>query len=887
MARDPRRSHRSVRAFRALLSLYPGEFRDEYGRELALVFADRYRDATSVAERALVWIEAVQGVLKEAPREHVHMILQDLRYAARVLWRSPAFAVTAILTLALGIGANAAIFQLVNAVGLQPLPVPRPSELAEIRIAGGNQGFGLNPGAYGQLTRPVWNELKQYQQAFDGMFAWSAWTMRVGERSDLRRVNGLVVSGDFFRVLGIDAWRGRLIEAADEAPCPVPRAVLSHAYWQREFGGRDIGAIPPFPVNGQRVEVIGVAPPGFFGVAVGETFDVALPLCREKNERRDRFDVAVMGRLRSGWTIERASAHVDALSAGIFDAVAPTGYSADGIARFKAFRLAVDSVPTGVSVLRTRYETALRLLLAITGLVLLIACANLANLLLARAVTRQHEVSVRLALGASRTRLVRQFLAESGLMALSGATLGAGLAQVVSRLLLRALANDEGAPHLPLAVDWRMLLFTAAVAVGTCVIFGVAPAVRASRMHPAAAIKSGGRGLSSRTRFGLQRGMVVTQIAVSLVLLVAAFLFVRSFYKLTTFDAGMRQEGITVAYIGFDQANVPRERFNDVQRQILSEIQSVPGVVRAGSTTNVPLFGSSWSHGVQVGAVDASAQFTWVSPGYFAAMGVRIVQGRDFALQDTAASPRVAVVNQAFVQRFCGSADPIGQQLKTSPEPNYPSTVYEIVGVIPDSQYSSLRGIPPPMVFAPDSQFPNMGPWLSAMIHSTVDHAAIAASVKRVLSAAHPGIVTEFVDFQRRIRGGLVRERLLAVLAGIFGLLAAVLAMVGLYGMIAFSVAQRRQEIGIRVALGATRWQVIAIVMREAATLCALGTAAGAALSLVVGNSASTLLFGLTPHDPSTLIGATGLLSLVAFCATYLPARAASRLDPLTAIRHE
>jgi putative ABC transport system permease protein len=881
------RRHWSIRGFRALLALYPGEFRDEYGRELAMVFADRYRDASSGWARARVWIEALCGVIKEAPREHVHMIQQDLRYALRVLARTPLFTAVAVVTLALGIGANAAIFELINAVGLQPLPVRRPSELVEVRIAGGNGGFGLNPGRYGQLPRPIWRELRRHQQAFSDLFAWTTWDMRVGERSDLRRVKGLVVSGSFFSVLGIEPWRGRLIEPIDDNPCPAGRVVLGHAYWLREFGGQDVGSIPRIRINGESMEVIGVTPPQFFGVAVGENFDVAVPLCQEQNERRDRFDVTVIGRLSPGWTVDRASAHVDALSAGIFEAMVPTGYSSQSIERFKKFRLAAYPAATGVSVLRQDYSSSLRLLLAITGLVLLIACANLANLLLARAVTREQEVSVRLALGASRTRLVRQFLAESALIATIGAVLGIGLARFISRMLIWALSSEETVPHLALTADWRMLTFTAIVACATCLVFGVAPAIRASRVQPVDALKSGGRGLVSGSRFSTQRIMVVTQIAVSLVLLVAALLFVRSFYKMITFDAGMRQKGISIAFMGFDLTTPSRDQIIDVRRQLLATIKSIPGVLNAGTTTNTPLLGSSWTHGIQVGAVEASAKFTWVSPGYFETMGMPILQGRDLSLQDTQSSPYVAVVNQAFVRRFLEGRRVLGEKLRTGPEPNYPSTVYEIVGVIPDTQYSELRGVPPPMVFAPDSQWPPQGPWAAVMIHSSLDYAALMASVKQRISETYPGTIIEFTDFQARIRSGLVRERLLAMLAGFFGVLAAVLAMVGLYGMIAFAVAQRRHEIGIRVALGAQRSQVVRMVMREAAWLLMIGVTIGLAASLLAGPSAGSLLFGLKPYDPLTLCGASLLLIAIATIASFVPARDAARLEPLAALRHE
>jgi putative ABC transport system permease protein len=881
------RSHWGIRAFRVLLSLYPGEFRDEYGREVAMVFDDRYRRATTAGQRAHIWLEGLIGVLKEAPKEHLRMIFHDLRFAARVARRSPGFATTVVLTLALGIGANTAIFQLINAVRLRPLPISGAGELTEVRIVGGNQGFGINPGRYGQLTRPVWYELRAHQQALSGIFAWATLELRVGEMSDLRAVNGIAVSSEFFRVLDIQPWRGRLIEPADEATCPVSRAVVSYTYWQKALDGRELSGAAPLRVNGELHEVIGVTPPGFFGLAVGESFDIALPLCQPGELRHEVFDVAVMGRLGPGWTMKRASDHLAALSADVFEVTTPTGYSAQSIERFKSFRLAAYPAFAGVSQLRTAYDTPLTLLLAITALVLLIACANLANLMLARAIARSREVSIRLTLGASRTRLLRQFLAESGLLAIIGAAIGIGLAQVLSRGLIRVLSTRGEPPTLSLTTDWRVLLFTGLVAIAACVVFGTAPAFRAMHTQPLEALTTGGRAMTAgRGRISTQRLMVVTQIAVSLVLLTAALLFVRSFRNLITFDPGMRRAGIVVARVGFGQSGIAPERFNDFQRELVATVKAVPGVFDAATTTHIPLLGGSWGHGVTVGDRRGGAMFTWVGPGYFATMGIPVIEGRDFTLRDTSTSPRVAIVNQAFERRWVGG-DSIGQTLRTNPEPRYPSTVYEIVGVIRDTQYNSLRGETPPMVFAPDSQFPNIGAWANLMIHSAVDPALTIAAVRNRIRQGHPEIFVEFDDFRQRILDGLIRERLLAMLAGFFGVLATLLATVGLYGMISFTTAQRRQEIGIRAALGARRRQIVGMVMRDAGWLMVAGILCGAVLSLLAGRSAAALLFGLTPYDPSTLLVACLLLAIVTATASFLPASRASCLDGLTARRDE
>ena len=814
---------------------------------------------------------------------------QDLRYGARTLRLSPGFAAVAIVSLALGIGANTAIFQLLDAVRLRSLPVENPQELAEVKIVGGNLGMGVNQ-QYGELTRPIWQALRDTrQQAFSGTFAWTANERYVGQGSEMRRFRGLWVTGDFFRVLGVRPWRGRLLMPEDAGACPVTTAVVSFRYWQSRLAAREPGPATKLFADNETVEVVSVAPPEFFGMSVGDDFDIALPLCQPKDElRRDIFEVSVMGRLSPGWTLPRASAVMQSLSPGIFEATIPPGRDAGFAETYKHFRLAAYPAARGVSWLRESYDGSLWLLLGITGLVLLIACANLANLMLARAGTRQRELAVRLALGASRARLVRQLLAESALLAAIGTALGIALAHSLSGVLVWALSTESSSVNLDTGTDWRVLLFAAGVAILTCAAFAVLPALRASQAQPAAAMKAGGRGLTAgRERSSLQRLMVVTQISVSLVLLVAALLFVRSFRNLMTFDPGMRESGITTAFLGFWQSNLPPQRWAQLSRELLDDVRATPGVLDAASTTNTPLLGSSWEHGVRIGTAEGSSKFTWVSPGYFHTMGVPIIRGRGFNRNDNETSTRVAVVNRAFVRKLLGGADPIGRTLRTGQEPNYPSTVYEIVGTIPDTQYNGLRGETPPMTFAPAAQFPAAGPWTVMMIHSDEPPAVLSATIKRRLAAAHPEVLMEFGDFQKQIRDQLTPERLMAMLSGFFGVLAAVLAMVGLYGVVSFLVARRRNEIGIRLALGAERGQAIAMVMREAGRLLLAGILTGSILSLLAGRGARSLLFGLTPYDPVTLVSAALLLALIAAAASFIPARRASKLDPMAALRDE
>ncbi len=468
--------------------------------------------------------------------------------------------------------------------------------------------------------------------------------------------------------------------------------------------------------------------------------------------------------------------------------------------------------------------------------------------------------------------------------------LGLVLAQGFSRFLVRSLSTEQWSVTLPVGTDWRVLLFSAAVAVFTCIVFGTVPALRASNADPIVAMKTGdGRLAGNRERFSAQRIMVVAQISVSMVLLVGALLFVRSFRNLMILNPGMREHGISVAHIGFPLSDVPRDHYEEFKRQLLEEVRSVPGVTRAATTTNEPLMGGSWTHAVRVGSVEDWSKFTWVSPDYFQTMGIPLQTGRMFADTDTANSPRVAIVNQTFIRHFVGNDNPLGKTVRTLPEPNYPATVLEIIGTIPDTKYNDIRGATPPMAFVPAAQFPPTaeGPWTSVMIWSDTAPSTVMAEIKRQIGEKHPNIIVHTFDFETQIHDGLLRERLMAILSGFFGALAALLVMVGLYGVISYFVTLRRNEIGIRVALGATRWQVIALVMRDAGWMLAAGAAIGTTLSLIAGRSASSMLFGLKPYDPATLLFAVGVLAAIAALASWIPARRAAKLDPMAALRCE
>ncbi len=850
-------------------------------------------EARNAALRAMGGVEQRKEECRDMRRvNYIENLLQDLQFAGRVLRRSPGFTAVAIMSLTLGIGANTAIFQLLNAVRLRSLPVPNPQELAEVRVAGGNGGYGVQRGINSELTNPLWERIRDNQQAFSGIFAWGNASYNIEQGEQGRRVETLFVSGDFFPVLGILPVRGRLFTAADDyRGCGAGGTVISYSFWQSYFGGEDSAIGKTLIVGEKPFTVIGVTPPEFFGLEVGKNYDVALPICTRKGvlDRLDFFWLVAMGRLKPGWTLAQAAAQMKAISPAIFEATVPPGYGASHHETYRNFRLTALPAGRGVSRLRTSYGTSLWLLLGITGMVLLIACANIANLMLARASAREREIAVRVALGASRGRLIRQLLSESLLLAGSGALLGAGLAQIMSRGIISFLTTEGSTLQLDLNSDWRVLAFTAIVALLTCIIFGLVPALRASQIEPVAAMKSGGRGQTNRERFSFQRFFVIGQIAISLVLLVGALLFVRSFRNLITLDAGFRQNGILFVNTDFNRLRPPRESVVSFQRNLLEQIRSIPQVESVASSSFTPLVGGSWSQGIRVpnleGEKEGGAKFTYISPEYFKTMEIPVLAGRDFNDFDTATSRQVVIVNETFVQRFISNGMPLGALVRSVAEPNYPETLYEVIGVVKDTKYANLREPVPPITYVPAAQHPNPESWAGIVIRSSAPLTDVIDHVRRRLGELNPEIKVDFKVFETLIRDGLIRERLMAWLAGFFGILAAALAMIGLYGVISYMVLRRRNEIGIRLALGASRAEIVLMMLREMTVLLLLGLGLGTIVSFAATKGAGALLFGISPQDTLTLLVSAFLLATVAGLASFVPVLRASRVDPMVALR--
>ncbi len=837
-----------------------------------------------------------QNITEPRGTQWLYSALQDLRFALRTLRKSPAFAATAILTLALGIGANTAIFQLLDAVLLRSLPVADPSSLVRVRIEGGVQGIGKSTSDTA-LSTALWEQIRTQRGAFSGFLAWRSAPYAIGERDQERLAQGLWVSGEMFPLLGIVPVRGRLFTPDDDRPgCGISGAVISYALWQSEFSGSDSVIGSRIVVYNRPTVVIGVTPQSFFGLDVGKQFEVALPMCSVPSfiagdttlARRDVFWLEVMGRLNKSASLAQASAQLDAASRGMFEATVPSEYSTALLDSYRNLRLTASPGRTGVSAPAKTYDTSLWLLLGTTALVLLIACANLANLTLARASAREKEMAVRLALGASVGRIRQQLLLESLVLAVCGALVGTALAAFFSRTVVKLLSTESDPIYLITNMDWRVLSFTASTAVVTCLLFGLAPAFRSSRTQPGATLKSGGRGMTAgRQKFSFQQTLVVSQIAFSLVLLAGALLFVRSFLKLQTLDPGFRESGILRVYVSFRRLNIPPERYETFKRDLLEQIRSLPGVESAATSTHVPLDGRSWSLDVRAGGIEGSSKFDWVSPGYFRTLQIPVLAGRDFTPRDTSQSQPVLIVNETFVRQFLGGGNPVGKTIRTNAEPNYPETQYEIVGMVKDTKYGGLRDEIPPEAYSPAQQFPDKEYFTNVFIRFSSSSSAVISAARESLSQLYPPIRLEFHIYKSEIQNGLVRERVMATLSAFFGALAALLAMIGLYGVISYIIAMRRNEIGIRMALGATRHDVVGIVLRQTLVLLALGVGIGLLLAVAVTSGARSLLYGLQPGDPLSLIGAAVFLAVIALAASSWPAYRATRHDPMKALRYE
>ena len=829
----------------------------------------------------------------------IETLFQDIRYGLRILGRTPAITCVAVLSLALGIGANTAIFSLIDTVMLRMLPVQKPEELMQVRI---KDPRSPNDEAEPTFTNPLWEELRSRQDFFSGIFSWSLTEFDLSQGGTVHNVSGMFASGEYFSTLGVRPAAGRLLAATDDTRgCPGV-AVLSYGFWQDHFGGTENAVGSTLSLDNHPFSVIGVSAPGFFGLEVGNKFDVAIPVCaaeifdgpKSRLDRRSWWWLNVAARSKPDVSPGQLKARLAVVSPQTFAAALPQDWEPKNQQEFLRRLFETAPAATGTSYLRRRFTQPLHILMGVVGLVLLIACANIASLMLARSAARHKEIAVRKALGASRARLIRQLLTECVLLSTAGALLGVLFARWGSALLVGYISTGNNKVFLDLSFDWRILSFTAGVAVFTGILFGVLPAFRSTRVSLTSAMK-GSQAVEgeSRTKFRPGKWIVGSQVALSLVLLVASGLFLRSLVTLVTMDAGFDRNNVLIVRANLHTAKVPPKQQAAMFDEVESRLRSLPGVVSAGRSVMTPVSNYVWNSELDVDTPNAPkgdaalAYFNFVSPGYLETVRTPLLAGRNFSDGDTKTAARVAIVNETLARTFFPNGDALGKYFRVHPDPGKPAPPIQIVGLAKDAKYESLREEAHPTAYFPVAQLPEDAEEQVFELRTTARPSALVPSVQEAVAGVSKAIPLEFHTLAEQVDDSLVQERLLATLSTFFGVLALLLAMIGLYGALSYLVAQRQPEFGIRMALGAPRGSILRLVMRDVAVVLSGGLAAGVCLALTTVGVLQKMLFGLAPHDTFTFMASIGVLSAVAVVAGYLPARRAMRVDPMAALRYE
>lgn len=820
---------------------------------------------------------------------------RDLRLALRSLRATPVVTSVAVLSLTLGIGGNTAIFSIVNSLLLRALPVQDPQSLA-ILEEDGQVGSSW--------TNPLWEDIRGRAGLFAGALAWSTVRFDLSEGGEAQLVEGIWASGSFFDVLGVHPLIGRMLTPEDDRRSGGSAglvAVISHRFWMQRFNGGVDAVGRQMTLNRVPFTIVGVTPPGFFGPDVGRAFDVIVPLGTEPAIRgsdswldeRWSWWLNIVVRLKPGQTIDAANAALVSVLPAIRHATLPPSMVPGDLDSYLSRPISLAPAATGRSPLRSRYQHALLTILAVVGLVLLVACANIANLLLARATARRHELSVHLALGAPRWRLARQWLIESLVLACAGAACGALFAQWAGHAIVAQLSTQANLVFLDLTPDWRVLGFAVGLTVLTAAVFGTAPALRASRVALMASIKEGGRTLTDGRGGGTADGLIVAQVALSVMLVVLAGLFVRTFAFLANVPLGVDVDRLLLVEVSASKTMFRETDLAPLFDRARAAAAAVPGVERASMSTMEPVTGGQvWNTRVNVEGAPAlparqrTTNLNATTPGWFATVGTPLLVGRDFNADDRAGAPLVAIVNEAFAGRFGLGTNPVGGVILFR-EPGATHEVHvRIVALARDAVYRVPRDPIPPTMYVPLAQQLRTQSRISLSVRARAGSpAALAQSIEAAMAGVSPDVSLTFRPMKEQVDGTLLQERLLATLAGFFGLLALLLAGLGLYGITAYAVSRRRNEIGIRMALGAAPGGVIRLVLARVCVLVSLGLAIGTAGSMWATRFVATLLYGLEPHDPATLIGSAMLLAGVAALAGWLPARRAARIDPVAVLR--
>jgi predicted permease len=802
---------------------------------------------------------------------------QDLRYAVRTMRRSPGFTTVAVLLLALGIGANTAIFSMIDALMLRWLPVQNPQELVQVKL--GDSGIDA-------LSYPIIRALAERRDIFSGVAGFSSSSFNVGDPGSIVKVPGALVSGGYYETFGLTPVAGRLIERADDEPGAPPVAVLSYGYWENQYGHREDIPGRTILVNGVPVTVIGVSSPGFVGADVGSIADITMPLASLPQISPASADLLGAGnfwpraiaRPSAGVSIPQATTRLASIWPQISEQLVPAYWPAAQRKSLMSAVFRLSPAGSGYTILREMYKKPLFVLMAVVGLVLAIACANVASLLLARATARKREIAVRLAIGAGRARIAQQFLAESMLLSLIGACGGIALAWISGRFLIRIISTGTFKVSFDLTPNWHILGFTALVAIGTSVLSGLAPVFQSAEWGPASALKDDAR--SGRSRSRLLSSLVVVEVSLSLVLLIAAGLFVRTLMNLEALDPGFKRDGISLVDFEGRRTALPQD--------LQSEIQRIPGVISASVSTHTPLSRAIWSEpavpaGQPLPERD-NAFFVGAGPAFFKTMGISVLSGREFDDQDSLNHPAVAVINEEFARRHFLNRNPIGEHLSAKVRGHLREL--EIIGLVKNTNSRALRASPPPTVYVSYAQLPGDFP-TTLEVRTNGATGQMSASIRKVLESRLPNDAIDIHSLSEQVEATMVQERMMATLAGGFGVLALILACVGLYGLLSYGVEQRTKEIGIRMALGAQRWNLILSVLGGAVRLVAVGSLLG--LPAVWGASRwiASMLFNVRPTDSPTIAGSILLLLVSAVVAAFLPAWRASRVDPMNAIRHD